>query len=250
MAENQNETVIELATDGRIEKADVETAMRQLDTALERGDTVHVFAEVRNFKGMSSEAWRSDLGNAFRYLTRLRQFGRIAIVSDQACIRNAARIENALLPYVRYQSYTHDRREHALAWVRGDVDCAHPESLRVLENGDSDIFTFEIDGRITSADARNLAERLSAAFSSGGGRRLLGIVRHYDGFEPSLLVDTRLLELKIGLLRHIERYALVGGPDWISRLTNLFDPLLKMEARHFAASDEEAARAWLRRHGG
>jgi hypothetical protein len=84
MAENQNETVIELATDGRIEKADVETAMRQLDTALERGDTVHVFAEVRNFKGMSSEAWRSDLGNAFRYLARLRQFGRIAIVSDQA----------------------------------------------------------------------------------------------------------------------------------------------------------------------
>ena len=118
MAENQNETVIELATDGRIEKADVETAMRQLDTALERGDTVHVFAEVRNFKGMSSEAWRSDLGNAFRYLARLRQFGRIAIVSDQAWIRNAARIENALLPYVRYQSYTPDRREHALAWVR------------------------------------------------------------------------------------------------------------------------------------
>ena len=48
--------------------------------------------------------------------------------------------------------------------------------------------TFEIDGRITSADARNLAERLSAAFSGGGGRRLLGIVRHYDGFEPSLLI--------------------------------------------------------------
>jgi hypothetical protein len=131
MAEKQNETVIELATDGRIEKADVETAMRQLDTALERGDTVHVFAEVRNFKGMSSEAW-------------------------QAWIRNAARIENALLPYVRYQAYTPDRREHALAWVRGDVDSAHPESLRVLENGDSDIFTFEIDGRITSADDRPL----------------------------------------------------------------------------------------------
>lgn len=84
MTDKPNETIIEFSADGRIERAQVEDAMRQLDEAMDRGDTVHVFAEIRNFSGMSWEAWRSDLGNAIRYLTRLRQFGRLAVVSDQS----------------------------------------------------------------------------------------------------------------------------------------------------------------------
>jgi hypothetical protein len=246
MTDKPNETIIEFSADGRIERAQVEDAMRQLDEAMDRGDTVHVFAEIRNFSGMSWEAWRSDLGNAIRYLTRLRQFGRLAVVSDQSWVRSVTRIESALLPFVRYEVYTREQRDHALAWVRGEIATPHPAGLRIVEDGDADILTFKIDGRITSADALSLAEQASALIDRGSGYRLLAIVRNYDGFEPALLVDTKLLELKLRLLRHIGRYALVGGPDWLARLTDSVDPLIKMQVRHFPAGEEDAARAWLR----
>lgn len=231
---------------GRLEKSDVEEAIRRFDAALERGGTVHAFVEITDFQGMSWDALRSDLGHALHYLLRLKQFGRFAIVSDQSWIRLASRLESALLPYIAYEVYTPDQRDHALAWVKGEIASPRPEPIRILAGEDPDIVAFEIDGRITQDAAKALRERVTEAVAQGGGHKVLAIVRQYDGFAPALLADRQFLEWKLSLLRQVTRYALVGGPSWMRHLIELSDPLLRMDIRAFAEGDEAAARAWLR----
>lgn len=243
--QTEKDDVIILSMSGRLEKADVDQAMRRLDKAFESGGKVHLFVEVLGFEGMPREAWWSDLSQGFHYLSRLKQFGRIAIVSDQSWIRIASRIESALLPFVTYEVYTPDQRDHALAWVKGDVPIARAETLRVLSNGGAEIVAFEVDGRVTRDGIDALYAHLSPLATSDAKLKLLNHVKHFAGFDPAILADPKYLELKLTLLRHVARYAIVGGPPWLDRLAKVADPLIRMEIRHFPEGEEQAARAWL-----
>ena len=247
MLNDQTETddIVILTISGRIEKADMDRIMRRLDAALARNSKVHIFAEVLGFEGMPADAWWSDIGHAVHYLGRLKQFGRIAIVSDQSWIRAASRIESALLPFVAYKVYTPDQRDHALAWVKGETGAARPETMRFLADEEPGIIAFEIDGRLTREAVDALHAHLSPLARPGAQLRILALVRHFAGFDPAILADRHYLELKFSLLRHVARYAFVGGPEWMEAIARIADPLLHMELRHFATGDEQAARAWL-----
>ena len=235
--------IIAVSITGRLEKADVERIMQRLDAAFERGGKVHIFAEVTKFEGMPIEAWISDIGQGVRYLGHLGQFGRVAIVSDQSWIRVASRIESALLPFVSYEVFTPDQRDHALAWVKGEAASPRPEALHITSEGG--LVAFEVNGRITRESIDALLDRVGAASRAEGSLRLLGRINRYDGFDPAILVDPNTLELKLSLLRQLSRYAIVGGPDWVARIVGLAAPLLTLKLRHFDADKEAEARAWL-----
>ena len=243
--QTEHDDIVILSISGKLGKGDVDQAMRRLDTAFKGGGKVQLFVEVLGFTGMPKEAWWSDLSQGFHYLTRLKQFGRIAIVSDQSWVRVASRIESALLPFVSYEVYTPDQREHALAWVKGDAATARPETLRVISNGDDDIVAFEVDGRVTRDGIDALYAHLSPLARPGAKLKLLNHVKHFAGFDPAILADPQYLQLKLTLLRHVARYAVVGGPSWLDGVAKVADPLLHMEIRHFPESDLEAARTWL-----
>src|SRR3546814_12387287 len=74
-------------------------------------------------------------------------------------------------------------------------------------------------------------------------------MKRYDGFEPAILADPKTIERKFSLLHRVSRYAIIGGPDWLATLVKLFDPLLKLELRHFPLDGEDAERDWLSEDG-
>ncbi len=235
--------IVAVTISGRLEKPDLERIMQRLDDAFARGDKVHIFAEVLEFGGMTAEAWMSDISHGLRYLGHLSQFGRIAIVSDRSWIRSASRIESALLPFVSYEVFTPDQRDHALAWVKGEIDTPRPASLRIAD--EDGIVAFDINGRITRESLDALYARLTDDAHKGAPLKLLAHIHAYDGFDPAILVDPRYIQLKLELLRNVSRYAVVGGPDWMKRMIALSAPLLRMELRHFGDDEEQAAHAWL-----
>ncbi|MEO1488915.1 MAG: STAS/SEC14 domain-containing protein, partial [Pseudomonadota bacterium] len=47
------------------------------------------------------------------------------------------------------------------------------------------------------------------------------------------------------LLKHIDRYAIVGGPDWIRNLSGVLGALLKPEIKGFELEDLDEAMEWL-----
>ena len=70
-------------------------------------------------------------------------------------------------------------------------------------------------------------------------------IRSLDGVDPSIAADSEYIRMKLGLLRELDRYAIVGGPAWLVSWLDLVRPLLRLELHHFAEGDEAAAWMWL-----
>jgi SpoIIAA-like len=75
--------------------------------------------------------------------------------------------------------------------------------------------------------------------------RALVRVRGFDGVTRQALRHEALWSVKMRGLKQVERYALVGGPDWMDMVARWFTPVFPMETRHYAESEEAAAWDWL-----
>src|SRR3546814_5883729 len=106
----------------------MELAFRLLDEAFARESKVHILVEVLDLQFIAPDALFYDLRSVLHYLARLKQFGRIAIVTDQSWVRIVSRIERALLPYVSYEVYPVAQRARALAWVKGECATLHHQA--------------------------------------------------------------------------------------------------------------------------
>lgn len=101
----------------RITSADLDAVLERLQAALAKHGTVHVYLETRGIDGVELDGLRAHTARAKPLLGRLGQFGRIAVVADQAWVRWLTRAESALLPFVSYRVFEPSQREQALAWV-------------------------------------------------------------------------------------------------------------------------------------
>lgn len=238
--------IVAFRLSGTLEQADVDIAIQLVDEALKDNEEVHLFSEVADLEGVSAEAWHDSISRGAHLLTQLKRFGRIAIVSKHAWIRAMARIESALLPHVSYEVFTPEERDRALAWVKGEERRPRAPGFHRLSTGDAHILAFEVDGKIEREEIQDFIGVLEAAVASDQPIRVLGRIKDLRGFDPALLADRRYLELKLKLARHIERYAIVGGPTWLRSLVMTLDPLVRTDMRHFDADEEDEAWRWLK----
>lgn len=111
--------VIALRIGGKIEGADLDAIMDRLEPMLEAEAPTHVFVETCAITGIAIEGLARYSVRAMPLLGKLRKFGRVAVVADQAWIRWGSKIESALLPLISYQTFTPEQRDQALAWVKG-----------------------------------------------------------------------------------------------------------------------------------
>jgi len=111
--------VIALRIGGKITGAELDAIMDRLEPMLASGGRTHVFVETQAVTGIAIDGLASYSARALPLLGKLREFGRVAVVADQAWIRFAARIESAVLPHISYRTFTPDQRDEALAWVTG-----------------------------------------------------------------------------------------------------------------------------------
>jgi len=68
--------------------------------------------------GVELSGFGSHIARAMPLFGKLRNFGRVAVVADQAWVRAGTRIESALLPSISYRVFQPPQREEALDWVR------------------------------------------------------------------------------------------------------------------------------------
>lgn len=103
----------------RITGEDLTAIMDRLEQAMAKHDKVHVYVETQSLDGIEVSGLGSHVARSTPMLGKLRQFGRIAVVADQAWVRVGTRIESALLPFVSYRTFPTSERSEALEWVRG-----------------------------------------------------------------------------------------------------------------------------------
>jgi hypothetical protein len=109
--------VLALKISGTITGEDLNAIMDRTDAVLAKHDKVHVYAETEGIDGMQLSALPHHFTRAMPLFGKLGQFGRVAVVADQAWIRTGSRLESALLPNISYMVVGPEGRDEALAWV-------------------------------------------------------------------------------------------------------------------------------------
>ncbi|MEM9105832.1 MAG: STAS/SEC14 domain-containing protein [Pseudomonadota bacterium] len=124
----------------------------------------------------------------------------------------------------------------------------HP-ALTQLETERDDVFAFEINGQVSKEEVEEVYQILEKAYEKHDKISLLVRIGRYDGFDMSALYSDVAYAGKLHAIKHMDRYALVGGPVWIANMMAFFNPLFRMEARHFDLEDETAAWQWIYGNG-
>lgn len=109
--------VVAVMVANKVTGGDLDVMMDRLEAKLAAHDKVHVFAETESIEGLEVSGLGGRIGRATPLMGKLRQFGRVAVVADQAWVRAAARVESAVLPFVGYRVFEPEQRAEALEWV-------------------------------------------------------------------------------------------------------------------------------------
>jgi hypothetical protein len=237
--------VIALRVHGHVGRDDIDKCFELLMEHFENHPKIGVYIEVAGLTGFDTEALSEDFRRGYSLLGKLDRFDRVAIVSDERWIRWLSRVKSALLPGISYRTYTLAERGHALDWVQGREDLPYGHALTLIPTTRADVVGIEIDGRLSAEEMGQLARDLNRMRSDTPLKGMLVRLRSLTGVDPSIVADTDYLRMKLALVRELDRYAVVGGPDLLKTWLSLWQPLLRLELRHFDQADELAAWTWL-----
>lgn len=121
----------------------------------------------------------------------------------------------------------------------------NPPSVRRIDTDRAEAFAFEITGHVSAADVENMYGLIEAACELQETIDVLVRIHHYEGFDWSAAFRDSTLAGKSRALRHIRRYAVIGGPTWIQATMALVKPFMSVEMKHFEAGEEGNAWAWI-----
>jgi hypothetical protein len=235
---------------GRVGTKDVERGIAAVEEALTRQERIALYAEV-GMSGMTPGAFARDLGYGLRHLGKLRRFARMAVVTDQEWVRQIVRAEGYILPQIEIRTFAEGERDEALVWVAqpipavGPEDATAPPSVHLIETTKPDVIAFEVRGCIRRDDMHLLVGTFDQALGAHERLRVLVRVVDFDGVTLEALREEGLASVKMRGWRQVERYALVGGPAWMSTVTGWVAPLVRLQTRHFDLAQEDEAWRWL-----
>ncbi|NNC71476.1 MAG: STAS/SEC14 domain-containing protein [Sphingomonadaceae bacterium] len=241
-----DDDVIAFRMTGHVDRAEVEAVLDRLEKALDLHRKTHMFVEIEAFKGFDVSAITHDLTRSLKLLGKLKRFGRVAIVSDTSWIRWASKVESALLPFVSYETFKADERDKALAWVKGEQRLPHGAAIKKIETDRPNVFGFELDGKISSEELKEIAEEFNSILDKEEKVNVIARIKTYDGLELEGLLESDFWAMKLAGYKKLDRYAVVGGPEWMKRWGDLLSPLFRVNIQFFDEDEEGQAWEWLK----
>ncbi|MBE9048432.1 STAS/SEC14 domain-containing protein [Pleurocapsales cyanobacterium LEGE 10410] len=106
--------IIGLDIDGWIDAEDIDRIAEIIEKRLKQEDKLKIYAEVKNWSGMSLGAFIKDLRFSLQHLN---DFEKEAIVSDRKWLEGLAALSNTLFSSIEVKHFTFEERDKALKWV-------------------------------------------------------------------------------------------------------------------------------------
>ncbi|HEY2660700.1 MAG TPA: STAS/SEC14 domain-containing protein [Caulobacteraceae bacterium] len=107
----------------------------------------------------------------------------------------------------------------------------------------SPVVEITAEGTITNRELEDAIKGLQAEFDQNGKTRVIEIIQHFTGIEPSAIwTDIRL---GVPLAEKIDRVAVVADQKWIRYLAELGHLFTRAELKVFPPAGLEQARAWI-----
>ena len=120
-----------------------------------------------------------------------------------------------------------------------------PVAVRRLDTDRRDVLAFEACGHLQASDIENIYGLLEGACQLHPKIDVLLRMRDYDGIDWNAMARDWTLLGRSRAIKHIRRYAVVGGPSWIGATIGIFKPFFSLEMRHFDAAEEREAWEWI-----
>ncbi|AAX74713.1 hypothetical protein AKO53_01180 [Brucella abortus] len=117
--------------------------------------------------------------------------------------------------------------------------------IRSIPTSRDDVFAFAIEGHLDDASLENLYGLLDAAYETHEKIDLLIRLTGYEGVDWVSAFSESMLSIRSKSLKHLRRYAIIGGPLWIQASITLVQPFLSIEVRAFDPDEEQDAWEWL-----
>jgi hypothetical protein len=111
--------IIGIRLDGKIDNESFDRAITKIQDALENNQKIRIYAEVVSFGGMSLEKFFENLKVKFEFMGQLEKFEKEAVVSDKQWVDSLVKIGDKFFPGVEVKCFTFDKKDEALAWVKG-----------------------------------------------------------------------------------------------------------------------------------
>lgn len=205
----------------------------------------NLLVDITAAAGFTLSAVTVELAHVPSLMKWIYGLDRIAIISDEDWIRTASRIESALLPGVTYEVYDEDEADAALAWIREEEGAPHTGAFRELDLDKPGIAAFELAGRLDRAESERGVAMVRARLEDPDCSRLMIVIKNWHGFDIDAIFSSQVMGGKFDLIGKLDRYAIVGGPDWIGSMAGAVGMLFKPEIRAFDLGEQDEALDWL-----
>ena len=226
-------------------QADSERLVEFAQQQLGAGKGGNVLIDLTAVADFTFAAIAVEFGHIPTLMKWIYSLDRIAIISDDAWLRSAARLESALLPGVAYAVYDDDEADAARAWVLGESDGAHKGAVTELDIGKPGIVAFELSGRLDSAESERVVGMALQRLQESGASRFMLVIRNWHGFDLDRLFSSEIFSAKLEIIRRLERYAIVGGPAWVRAYAEFTGNFVQADIRGFELDKQGEAIAWL-----
>ena len=240
--------VIALELDGKLTGEGVEKYHTILEEKLQQHAQIGIYVDLSGLTDMSAKALIEGTKADLELFSHLKQLNRCAFVSDKEWPQAVISCAQLLFPVLDLKVFPAEQREEALKWAADikEAPLAQRSAIRFLPTSKANVLAIEVDGVVTSEEMPDVLKRLEDFFAAHDKVRLLNRMKHFGGFDSSILMQSSLISMKLSAMKKLERYAIVGAPSWMCKVIGVMNPLFTdVDMQTFAADQEDAAWAWL-----
>lgn len=241
--------VIALSLDGTLTGEGLQEYRKVLEKKLEAHDHIGLYVDITNLTDMTANSIVEGTKADMELFSHIKQLDKCAFLSDKEWPEAVISVADRFFPTIEMKVFPSSKKEEALSWAAEKAEQSVSESgaIQFLPTNKDNVLAFEVDGVLSANEMPNVTQKLEQFLSGHDTVRLLARMKNFEGFDPSILVHSSgLLSMKVDAMKKVERYAIVGAPNWMSKLIETVNPLFpKMEMKSFSSEQENEALAWL-----
>lgn len=240
--------VIALVLDGKLTGEGVQKYHSVLEEKLQQHAQIGIYVDLTGLTDMSARALIEGTKADLELFKHLKQLNRCAFVTDQEWPQAVIACAQQIFPVLDLKIFPAEHSEQALQWAAQTQELPRTTqpAIRFLPTHTAKVLAFEINGLITAEEMPEAIQVVEDFFAAHDKVRLLNRMKHFGGIDPSILMQSRLIAMKLSAMNKLERYAIVGAPNWMVTIITAMKPLFAhIDMRTFSAEQEEHAWAWL-----
>ncbi|WP_417513250.1 STAS/SEC14 domain-containing protein [Marinobacter sp.] len=240
--------VIALSLEGKLTSEDIQQYRITFERKLKEHVNVGVYVDLTRLSDMSRNALIEGAKADMELFSHAHQLGRCALVSDKEWPQTMASVAQQLFPALDMKVFSPDQTKEALSWAADTTGASAGKdaSIRFIHTSKDNVLAFEIDGVMSSEEMPGVIKKLEDFFAGQHKVRLLNRMKHFGGFDPSILMQSGLFSMKLSAMEKVERYAVVGAPGWMRKIIDTMNPFFPdIDMQTFPADREHEAWAWL-----